>query len=109
MSIQIDKQQVAKKRRIGVVGVGHMGAYHAEHYLAHENVELVGVVDIDVDKAKAIAASCNCAYFTESKDLIGKVDAVSIAVPSTAHLEVAEVFLSEGIHVLIEKPLALIL
>ena len=106
MSIQIDEEQVTKKRRIGVVGVGHMGAYHAGHYVAHENVELVGVVDIDVDKAKTVAASCNCAYFTDSKELIGKVDAVSIVVPSSAHLEVAEVFLSEGVHVLIEKPLA---
>ncbi len=83
-----------------------MGNLHAQHYASNASAELVGVTDIDLARARHIAAKYECAYFKKPQDLIGKIDGVSIAVPSNKHQEVADLFLREGIHVLMEKPLA---
>ena len=93
-------------KRVGVVGVGKMGTYHAEHYTNLPGVQLTGVVDIDIDRARSVGKACGCNYFDDPTDLIGLVDGISIAVPSVAHREIAEVFISNGVDVLIEKPLA---
>ena len=94
------------KLRVGVVGVGFIGRLHAEHYAANQHVELVGVVDIDANQAQSVAESCACKAYTEAESLLGKIDAVSIAVPSVLHRTVGEIFLNHGIHLLMEKPLA---
>lgn len=98
--------QVTEKLRIGVVGTGYMGSLHAQHFAAHEHVDLVGVVDIDSSQAQSVGDSVGCAAYTDPCHLLGEIDAVSIAVPSVLHREVAEIFLCEGIHMLMEKPLA---
>lgn len=83
-----------------------MGSLHAQHFAANEHVDLVGVVDIDSNQAHSVAESVGCAAYTEPDPLLGDIDAVSIAVPSVLHRKVAEIFLDEGIHMLMEKPLA---
>ncbi len=92
--------------KVGVIGAGFMGELHASHYMANDAVELVGIADIVPDRAREIAEKFDCAWYTNSEHLAEKVDAVSIAVPSTAHYRVAELCLSRKVHVLIEKPLA---
>ncbi len=96
----------AKPLRVGVVGVGYLGKLHARIYAAMPDVELVGVVDVDANAARDIAAHHGCTAYTDANKLIGEVDAVSIVVPTSAHLEVARPFLENGIHMLMEKPLA---
>ncbi len=96
----------AAKLRVAVVGVGYLGRFHALIYSRMPDVELVGVVDASHDRARAVAAEAGCAAFPQIADLLDLVDAVSVVVPTTAHLIAAEPFLSKGIHVLIEKPIA---
>jgi len=97
---------MANKTRVGVVGVGYLGRFHALIYSRMANVELVGVVDSNAETAAKVAAECNCEAYTNSQDLIGKLDAVSIVVPTTAHLAEARPFLEKGVHMLLEKPIA---
>jgi predicted dehydrogenase len=94
------------KIRTAVIGVGKMGAIHAKVYDSLPQSDLVAVVDTDVDKAKGLAKKYRCSAFTDSRDVLGKVDAVTIAAPTTAHYELAKLFIENGIAVLIEKPLA---
>lgn len=94
------------KLRVGVVGAGYLGQIHARIYAAMPDVELVGVVDVDAATAARVAESCRCAAYTRVEDLVGRVDAVSIVVPTIDHLSVARPFLERGVHMLMEKPLA---
>ncbi|PYM61928.1 MAG: UDP-N-acetyl-D-glucosamine dehydrogenase, partial [Candidatus Rokuibacteriota bacterium] len=91
--------------RAGVVGAGHMGQYHILVYAELWDVELVGLVDTDAGKVARLAAQYDTQGFTDYHDLFGKVDVVSIAVPTPLHFEVAREFLMAGISVLVEKPL----
>jgi len=97
---------MANPIRVGVVGVGYLGNIHAKIYSKIPGVELVGVVDVDRSNVDKIAAQYGCVGYTDVQDLIGKVDAVSIVVPTSLHLETARPFLEAGIHMLMEKPLA---
>lgn len=95
--------------RVGVVGVGNMGRHHARIYseLSKEGkVEFVGVADANVERAKEIASKFKTNAFGDYRDLIGKVDAVSIAVPTSLHRQVAMEFIENGVSVLVEKPIA---
>lgn len=94
------------KLRVGVVGVGYLGRFHALIYSRMDNVELVGVVDSNPEAASRVAEECGCAIFSCGSELVELVDAVSIVVPTTAHLEEARPFLEAGIHMLLEKPIA---
>ena len=98
-----------KKLRVGVVGTGYLGKFHAEKYAGMDEVELVGVVDIEKEKAKNTAGNFGISAYTDYKDLFGKVDAVSIVVPTPVHFTVSKNFLENGIDVLIEKPITTIL
>jgi predicted dehydrogenase len=91
--------------RAGVVGAGHMGQYHILVYAELWDVELVGLVDTDASTASRLAAQYDTQAFTDYRDLFGKVDVVSIAVPTPQHFEVAREFMEAGISVLVEKPL----
>ena len=91
---------------MAVIGVGHFGAYHADKAANLARADLVAVVDIDRDRAEAIAVKNNTQAATDYHDVIGEVDAVSIAVPTSHHEEVASTFLQAGCHVLVEKPVA---
>jgi predicted dehydrogenase len=92
--------------RVAAIGVGHLGRHHARILGSLEGAALVGVVDAKPDRAREIAASCGTRAFERAADLLDQVDAVSIAVPTEAHLQVAMPFLERGIPVLVEKPLA---
>ncbi|MBW2492775.1 MAG: Gfo/Idh/MocA family oxidoreductase [Deltaproteobacteria bacterium] len=94
-----------KKVRVGVIGVGYLGQFHAEKYARMNDVELVGVVDIDKNRAETIAERVNTKSYTDHKALFGKVDAVSIAAPTSVHFDIAKDFLKKNIDVLIEKPI----
>jgi predicted dehydrogenase len=94
-----------KKVRLGVVGVGYLGKYHAEKYAGMAHVDLVGVVDTHRSLADGIASKFNTQAFYNHLDLIGKVDAVSISVPTPEHFIVSRDFLENDIDVLIEKPI----
>ncbi len=91
--------------RAGVIGVGYLGRWHAEKYADLENVDLVGVVDVDEAQGRAVAEKLGTRAYTDYTALIGLVDAVSIAVPTPLHYEVAKAFLENGVDVLIEKPI----
>lgn len=91
--------------KVGVVGVGHMGRHHARIYSEMPGVELVAVVDTNEIVARDLAKKFNTNYFLHYRDLIGKVDAVNIATPTFSHYPIAKTFLSEGVHVLVEKPM----
>jgi predicted dehydrogenase len=93
------------KLKIGVIGVGHLGEYHVQKYKAIKGVELVGVMDINEHRVGEIAKRYETRPFTDHHDLLKGVDAVSLAVPTTAHFEVAKDVLSNGVHLLIEKPI----
>src|SRR5512139_61129 len=92
--------------RVGVVGVGYLGRFHALIYSRLPGVELVGVADTSAEIARQVATEAGCAAYVDGKDLLGQVDAVSVVVPTTAHLAVARPFLEHGVHVLLEKPIA---
>jgi len=92
--------------KVGVVGTGVMGSHHARIYYELPGVKLVGVVDKDLERAKKIGKRYGARAFSNLKDLVGKVDAVSVAVPTTLHKDVTSFFLNNGIDVLVEKPIA---
>jgi len=93
--------------RIGVVGAGMMGQHHLRVCSMLRGVELTAVADINPSRAKHSAQQYNCLGFTQIEDMVDKVDAVIIAVPSSLHFEVGRFFLNHNIHCLIEKPLAI--
>lgn len=94
-----------KKLRVGVIGVGYLGNFHAEKYANMDEVDLVGVADTDVLKAENIAAKYHTKAYSDYQDLFEKVDAVSIVVPTPFHFNVAKAFLENEVDVLIEKPM----
>lgn len=95
-----------KSVKVGVVGVGYLGSIHAKIYAQMPGVELVGVADINEATAAKIGGRYRCAYATDPYSLIGQVDAVTIAVPTSAHKEAALPYLEAGVHMLLEKPIA---
>jgi predicted dehydrogenase len=92
--------------RVGVVGVGHLGRHHARIYSTLPSVSLVGVCDTDVIRGQAVADECRVSNFGDLGDLLSLVDAVSVAVPTSAHFAVVSNCLQRGCHVLVEKPIA---
>lgn len=91
---------------VAVVGCGRMGRLHARAYSQLERAKLVGVFDINPDAARAVADEFNCEVFDSIESMIPRVKAVTIAVPTNLHPELAHPFLHRGISCLIEKPLA---
>ncbi len=91
---------------VAVIGVGYLGRFHAEKYaLMRDWVNLLYVCDIDEARGSAIAQDTGAAYVRDYRDIIGKVDAVSIVVPTQYHFEIARQFLENGVHCLVEKPI----
>lgn len=98
-----------KKVRVGVVGVGKLGAIHARLYKELPNVELAGVCDIDKAKAEVEAKKLSTTPYTDYRDLIGIIDAASVVVPTKNHYKVAKDLLNAKVHLLIEKPITITL
>jgi predicted dehydrogenase len=92
--------------RAAVVGVGHLGKHHARILSTLPGVTLVGVVDTNADRARAVAADHGTQAYSDWRELAGKLDAAVVAVPTEAHAEVAVPLVESGIHTLVEKPLA---
>ena len=92
--------------RVAVIGVGYLGRHHARILSALPGVELVAVVDVNQSRAEQIAAANGTRALTDFRDVIGQVDAVTIAVPTERHADIALPFLSSGVSVLVEKPMA---
>ncbi|MGH8499105.1 MAG: Gfo/Idh/MocA family oxidoreductase, partial [Methylococcales bacterium] len=95
-----------KKIKTAVIGTGYLGKFHAEKYAALPDSELVAVVDVDETAARQVAARNNSRACRDYREVLGRVDAVSIVVPTSLHHSVARDFLNAGIHVLIEKPIS---
>jgi len=93
------------KVRVGVIGVGYLGKFHAEKYSRMDNVQLTGVVDIDHSLADETASGFRTRAFVDYSDLFGHVDAVSIVVPTEDHFTIAADCLKHDLDVLIEKPM----
>ncbi len=98
-----------KKVRVGVIGVGYLGRFHAEKYATIPGVELVGIVDVEPERASLVAKSLNTRQFSQPAQLLGLVDAVNIVVPTKHHYDVAKRFMEEGVHVFLEKPITVTL
>ena len=92
--------------KVGVIGIGHLGKEHARIYRELPESELVGISDLDPAKAEK-AKELGTVYYKDYRDLLGKVEAVSVATPTSTHYTVAKEFLNAGIHTLIEKPITL--
>jgi predicted dehydrogenase len=89
----------------GVVGVGYLGKFHAEKYAATKKARLVGVVDIDPKRASDVAGGLGTEALTDYRSLFGRVQCVSIAVPTRLHFAIAREFIEQGIDTLVEKPM----
>jgi predicted dehydrogenase len=96
----------ADRIRAAVIGVGHLGRHHARILSALEGVELVAVVDTNAERAAAISASTGAPALADFHDVLDKVDAVSVAVPTELHRDIALPFLERGVATLVEKPIA---
>jgi predicted dehydrogenase len=92
------------KIKVAVVGVGHLGGLHAKIYREIENCSLVAVCDIDKARLDQISSALNVPGYANYEELFGKVDAVSVAVPTRLHYKIAYDFLKHNIHALVEKP-----
>ena len=90
--------------KVGVIGVGYLGKFHAEKYAAMDGVELVGVADVNLEAAEAVAAMNRTRAFADYRELLRQVDAVSVVVPTVLHHQVGMDCLRAGVHVMMEKP-----
>ena len=93
-------------RRLGVIGVGHLGRHHARILSAMPEARLTAVVDTNEQRAAEIASASGTAALTDYRDLLGQVDGVVVAVPTELHAEIAVAFLERGTPVLVEKPMS---
>lgn len=90
--------------RCAVVGAGYLGRFHAQKYAAIDRAELVGIADPDPAARAQLAALLGVAAVADHRELLGRVDAVSVATPTVLHHAIARDFLAAGAHVLVEKP-----
>jgi len=91
--------------RVAVIGVGYLGKFHAEKYARMPDVHLVGVVDCDPARAREVADRLGSEAFSHHREILDRVDAVSVVVPTSDHFAVAGECLTHGIDVMIEKPM----
>lgn len=91
--------------RVGVVGVGYLGRFHSQKYARLTEADLVAVADMNEEQARRVAAEVETQASTDYRELIGRVDAVSIVTPTNSHYAIARDFLNAGVHVLLEKPM----
>jgi predicted dehydrogenase len=92
--------------RVAVIGAGHLGRHHARILASLSGVTLTAVVDTDRARADEIAAAHHAGTAYDYRDVLGRIDAVTVAVPTAVHCEIALPFLEAGIPTLVEKPIA---
>ncbi len=95
-----------EKCRVGVVGVGHLGSIHAKLLREITFAELIGLYDLDTEKASSLGQELNTKIFPSVSDLLSEVDAVVISASTQAHYELAIAGIQSGTNLFIEKPLA---
>jgi predicted dehydrogenase len=95
--------------RVGVIGVGYLGRHHARLYTELPGAILVGVADVDENRARDVAAATRARAFTDYREMLPQVDAVSVVVPTSQHHRVAMDCLDAGLDVLLEKPMTVTL
>ncbi len=91
--------------KTAVIGTGYLGKFHAQKYRHLDRCDLIAIVDTNADTAESIAMENQTRALQDYRELLGNVDAVSIATPTQSHFGVARDFLSAGCHVLLEKPM----
>lgn len=96
---------MVKRIKTAVIGVGYLGQFHAEKYAQLPQSDLIAVVDASEQNARSISDKLGVKAYTDYTNLLGHVDAVSIVTPTSSHYAIAKVFLEQGIHVLLEKPM----
>ncbi|HEB50822.1 MAG TPA: Gfo/Idh/MocA family oxidoreductase [Desulfobulbus sp.] len=96
---------MVKQIRVGVIGVGYLGRFHAQKYAAMEGVDLAGVADVDAGRAEEVARECDTSAFTGYRQLLDRIDCASIVVPTVHHHRVALDCIERGIDILVEKPI----
>jgi predicted dehydrogenase len=94
-----------QKVRTAVIGVGYLGRFHAQKYASSPAAELVAVVDPSAGNREQVAAETGCRAVADYRDILGEIDAVSIATPTPLHYPIAQQCLEQGLHVLVEKPI----
>jgi predicted dehydrogenase len=93
-----------KRLRAGVIGVGYLGNFHVQKYLALPNIDLVALVETDTNRRLDVGQKYNIPAYADYREIVDAVDLVSIVVPPDRHFELARDFLTAGVHVLVEKP-----
>ena len=93
-----------EKIRAAVIGVGYLGRFHAQKYAQARDCELVAVVDVRAVAREAALREFPCQVLEDYRELLGRVDVVSIVTPTPTHFAIARDFLASGAHVLVEKP-----
>lgn len=92
--------------RTAVIGVGYLGRFHAQKYAQMEGVDLIGVVDVSPERAQDVAREVGTRSYTDIHEIVGKIDAASVVVPTIHHHEVAKILFSHDIHCMLEKPIS---
>ena len=100
-----DMTEMTEPVKVGVIGVGYLGRFHAEKYAALAETELVGVADLNRDQARKVAHALHTRDFGDYQELLPLVSAVSVAVPTSQHFAVVRDALAAGCQVLVEKPI----
>jgi predicted dehydrogenase len=95
-----------EKLKVGVIGVGYLGRFHAEKYALMDNADLIGVVDVNKERAEQVAKKLKTDAYVDYKEFIKKIDAASIVVPTPEHFTISKKCLENNVDVLIEKPMA---
>ena len=98
---------MTQKISIGVAGAGVFGGHHASKYAAHDHATLAGVYDPDAARAEQLAHRFGATAYDDYAEFLSNIDAVVIAAPAICHFELASAALNAGLHVFVEKPLAL--
>ena len=93
------------KIKVGVIETGHLGKLHAKLYNQVEQAELIGIYDLDLNKAQDMAKEFECKAFESIESLLDSVDAINIVTPTTTHHEIALMGLKKKKHVFVEKPI----
>ncbi len=101
----MEQQKQANKPRIAVIGSGYFGSLHARKFSQSPHAELVGVCDPNSDSVGRLAKELGVQAYSDHRDLMGKVDGVSVAVPTRFHYSIGRDFLDSGADVLVEKPM----
>lgn len=101
----VDSRSDKHPLKVGVVGVGHLGEHHARLHSSFDDVDLVGVVDIDEERGREISRKYDTEFYRDLDDLIPQIDAASVVVPTEDHWKVGRTLIENDIDCLIEKPM----